>query len=93
MINTNRACFRFYGDESIAYYTAHMHKDMESIDDDNILSLLTSGTKTMHDHNKVNYNEKFSFDNLECNQHLQWDCPEKQRRYLPYMVIRSGRTG
>ena len=74
MINTNHACFRFYGDESIAYYTAHMHKDMESIDDDNILSLLTSGTKTMHDHNKVNYNEKFSFDNLECNQHLQRDC-------------------
>lgn len=74
MINTNRACFRFYGDESIAYYTAHEHKDMESIDDDNVLALLTSDTKTMHDHNKVNYNEKFSFDNLECNQHLQRDC-------------------
>lgn len=74
MINTCRACFRFYGDETIAYYTAHEHKDMESIDDDNVLTLLTSETKTMHDHNKVNYNEKFSFDNLECNQHLQRDC-------------------
>jgi hypothetical protein len=74
MINTNRACFRFYGNETIAYYTAHDHKDMESIDDDNVLALLTSATKTMHDHNKVNYNEKFSFDNLECNQHLQRDC-------------------
>ena len=32
MINTARACFRFYGDETIAYYTAHLHKDMESLD-------------------------------------------------------------
>lgn len=74
MVNTKRACFRFYGDETIAYYTAHEHKDMESLDDDKILTLLTSDTKTMHDHNKVNYNEKFSFGNLECNQHLQRDC-------------------
>ena len=69
-----RACFRFYGDESIAYYTAHAHKDMESLDDDNVLNLLTSDTKTMHDHNTVNYNEKYSFENIECNQHLQRDC-------------------
>ena len=27
-----RACFRFYGDKTIAYYTAHAHKDMESLD-------------------------------------------------------------
>ncbi len=27
----------------------------------------------MHDHNKVSYNEKYSFRNLECNQHLQRD--------------------
>lgn len=74
MINAKRACFRFYGDETIAYYTAHEHKGMEGIDDDNVLPLLTSDTKTMHDHNKVNYNEKFCFENLECNQHLQRDC-------------------
>ena len=74
MILTKRACFRFYGDETIAYYTAHAHKDMESIEDDNVLSLLTSETKTMHDHNTVNYNSKFHFENLECNQHLQRDC-------------------
>lgn len=74
MINTDRACFRFYGDETIAYYTAHLHKDMESLDDDNALTLLTADTKTMHDHNKVNYNDKYSFDNIECNQHLQRDC-------------------
>lgn len=69
-----RACFRFYGDETIAYYTAHAHKDMESLDDDNVLNLLTSETKAMHDHNTVNYNEKYSFENIECNQHLQRDC-------------------
>ena len=74
MILTKRACFRFYGDETIAYYTAHAHKDMESLDDDNVLNLLTSDTKTMHDHNTVNYNEKYSFENIECSQHLQRDC-------------------
>ena len=74
MILTQRACFRFYGDETIAYYTAHAHKDMESLDDDNVLDLLTSDTKAMHDHNTVNYNEKYSFGNIECNQHLQRDC-------------------
>lgn len=74
MILTQRACFRFYGDETIAYYTAHAHKDMESLDDDNVLNLLTSDTKAMHDHNTVNYNGKYSFENIECNQHLQRDC-------------------
>ena len=38
------------------------------------LNLLTSDTKTMHDHNTVNYNDKYSFENIECNQHLQRDC-------------------
>ena len=73
MINTARGCLRFYGDETIAYYTAHLHKDMESLDDDNVLILLTPDTSVMHDHNRVNYNEKYSFKNLECNQHLQRD--------------------
>lgn len=50
-----RACFRSYGDESIAYYTTHMYMYMASLDNDNILNLLTSDTKTMHDHNTVNY--------------------------------------
>ena len=72
-VNTERACLRFYGDESISLYAAHTHKDMESIDDDRILGLLTPKTSAMHDHNRVNYNEKFRFENLECNQHLQRD--------------------
>ena len=73
MINKQRACLRFYGDESIAYYTAHLHKDMQSLDADNVLALLTPETSVMHDHNKANYNEKYCFQNLECNQHLQRD--------------------
>jgi hypothetical protein len=73
MINTNRACFRFYGDDTISLYAAHAHKDMAGIDGDGVLGLLQSTTYTMHDHNKVNYNERFFFQNLECNQHLQRD--------------------
>ena len=73
MVNTARACLRFYGDEAISYYTAHEHKDMESLLEDNILPVLTSDNTVMHDHNKVNYNAAFSFRNIECNQHLQRD--------------------
>jgi hypothetical protein len=43
MINKTRGCLRFYGDETIAYYAAHPHKDMESLDEDNVLILLTPG--------------------------------------------------
>jgi len=73
MIDTLRGCLRFYGDETISYYTAHEHKDMESVDDDGVLGLLTPETTAMHDHNRANYNEKFGFKNIECNQHLQRD--------------------
>ena len=73
-VDTHRECMRFYGNERIALYTAHEHKDMESLDDDNILPLLTAETTVMHDHNVVNYNTKFCFSNIECNQHLQRDC-------------------
>ncbi len=34
-----------YGDETIAYYTAHVHKDMRNMDDDNVLDHLTSDAK------------------------------------------------
>lgn len=73
MIKTHRSCMRFYGDETISYYTAHDKKDLEGLLEDNVLTLLTKKTKVMHDHNKVNYNEQFSFENLECNQHLERD--------------------
>ena len=72
-INTKRACFRFYGDERIAYFTAHMQKGLKGLLEDNVLPMLTSDTKVMHDHNTVNYNAQFHFQNLECNQHLERD--------------------
>lgn len=73
MIQTERACMRFYGDETISYYTAHEHKDLDSLLDDQILTVLTPETTVMHDHNRVNYNELFCFQNIECNQHLERD--------------------
>ena len=72
-IQAKRACMRFYGDESISYYTAHDSKDLDSILEDNVLALLTNETTVMHDHNKVNYNDRFCFGNIECNQHLERD--------------------
>lgn len=72
-IDTNRACFRFYGDEKVAYYTAHEHKDKDSLKEDGILSLLPSSTVVMHDHNIINYNSEYSFTNIECNAHLLRD--------------------
>lgn len=73
MIQTERACMRFYGDEAIAYYTAHDAKDLNGIIEDDILTVLTEETTVMHDHNRVNYNDRFSFLNIECNQHLERD--------------------
>ena len=72
-VNTVRACMRFYGNERIALYTAHLHKDLDGILEDNILPVLSSGTKVMHDHNTINYHEGFVFRNVECNQHLERD--------------------
>lgn len=73
MIQTRRACMRFYGDETISYYTAHEHKDLDSLLEDQVLTVLSPETTVMHDHNRVNYNELFCFQNIECNQHLQRD--------------------
>lgn len=73
MIHKHRACMRFYGDERISYYTAHEKKDLDSLIEDNVLDLLTAKTTVMHDHNTVNYNERFCFENIECIQHLERD--------------------
>ena len=72
-IDKKRACLRFYGDEKVAYYTAHNKKNKECLDKDGILPLLSKETVVMHDHNKVNYNECYSFSNIECNVHLLRD--------------------
>lgn len=72
-VDTARACMRFYGNERLALYTAHLHKDLESLMDDNILPALSDGTVVMHDHNTINYHQGFVFRNVECIQHLERD--------------------
>lgn len=69
-IGGNNAALRFYGDESVALYRAHMHKDMKSIIDDGILLSLDENTVVMHDHLTLNYNDMFAFINAECCVHL-----------------------
>ena len=73
MIMTERGCLRYYGDETIAVYFAHKSKDMAGLDEDGLLNLLSGETKVMHDHNKVNYNKKYIFINIECLVHLMRD--------------------
>lgn len=70
-INGSRACFRFYGNEKVAYYTAHEKKDAKGIEADGILSSLTETTYLMHDHIRYNYRDEFLFQNIECIQHME----------------------
>ena len=70
-MNTVRACFRFYGNEKVAYYTAHAAKDAKGIEADGILANLTEKTYLMHDHVKYNYRKEFLFKNIECIQHME----------------------
>ena len=70
-MNTARACFRFYGNEKVAYYRAHAAKDAKGIEEDGILANLTEETYLMHDHVKYNYRKEFLFRNIECIQHME----------------------
>lgn len=72
-VSTNRACLRFYGDSQLAYYTAHMHKDRAGLDEDGILQSLDKDTVVVHDHNIINYNDDYEFQNAECCAHLLRD--------------------
>ena len=72
-INGKQSCMRYYGNESISLFKAHEKKNKEGLDKDNILKLLSSNTIVEHDHNKVNYNQEYSFINAECCQHLLRD--------------------
>ena len=73
MINTERSCLRFYGDDNIAYFVAHEKKDLDGVIEDGVLDSLAVDTLVMHDHNSISYNERFMFKNVECNAHLQRD--------------------
>ena len=70
MINTKRSCLRFYGTDRLALYTAHSQKNKEGLDEDGILGALPENAIVEHDHNKVNYNKEYIFQNAECNRHL-----------------------
>lgn len=70
MVDTNRSCLRFYETEKLAMYTAHSQKNKEGLDNDGILNVLAKETVVEHDHNKVNYNREYQFENAECNVHL-----------------------
>ena len=72
-VNKKRACLRFYGNERLALYFAHEHKDKAGVDEDKILPLLPETAHVMHDHNVINYNGDYSFQNIECNAHLLRD--------------------
>ena len=54
-------------------FKAHEKKNMDGLDKDNILNLLNQEQMVIHDHNKVNYNSKYDFMNVECNAHLLRD--------------------
>lgn len=71
MVDTQRACMRFYGNDGISYYVAHAHKDNISLDLDGILQYLNRHTKVMHDHCISNYRKMYTFENLECVVHLE----------------------
>lgn len=79
-INRKRACLRFYGDENLALYFAHAHKDKAGIDEDGILPNLPETATVMHDHNKVNYNDDYVYQNIECNAHLIRDLQKTAER-------------
>lgn len=81
-INGKQSCLRFYGTEKLAYYKAHLKKNKEGIDNDNILSYLPKECVVVHDHNKVNYNDDYNFTNAECCVHLIRDL-KKLNEVLP----------
>ena len=72
-IDTSRACIRFYGNDRLAFYTAHQNKNLEGIMTDNILPALPETATVMHDHCLINYRKEFRYKNVECQQHLERD--------------------
>lgn len=82
MIDKNRACMRFYGNEDVALYCAHLQKNKIGLDKDNILNKLPSSAVVEHDHNIINYHDDYSFINAECCQHLNRDL-EKIKTNIP----------
>ena len=66
---TRNGIIRFYGDDKWALLIGHRHKNLDGINDDGILDNLPANCTVMHDHVLLNYNDKYSFKNAECNEH------------------------
>lgn len=69
-INAKNATLRVYCTDKVSLFFAHEKKNKEGIDNDGILSATTSNTIVMHDHLLINYNDEYSFQNVECLIHL-----------------------
>lgn len=81
MVDKKRACFRFYGNEKFAYYTAHEQKNFEGMEEDAIFKNLTKDTNLVHDHLVSNYNSDYLFNNCECNAHLIRDLTKVEEEH------------
>ena len=66
----NNACLRVYTNESYVLYKSHMAKDVEGMDEDNILNQLPETCTVMHDHLLHNYCDEYKYKNIECNAHI-----------------------
>ena len=62
---------RFYGDNNWALLIGHRTKKEAGIDEDGILDNLSEDCVVMHDHVLLNYNDKYCFQNAECNEHTK----------------------
>ena len=62
---------RFYGDNNWALLIGHRTKKETGIDADGILDNLSEDCVVMHDHVLLNYNDKYCFQNAECNEHTK----------------------
>lgn len=69
-VDTKKSCLRYYGTKNLALYTAHEKKNKAGLDEDGILNNLTEKTTVVHDHNTINYNDDYDFENAECCVHL-----------------------
>ena len=69
--NVRNGIIRFYGDDNWALLIGHRYKNEASVDSDGILDVLPKTCTVMHDHLLLNYNDKYSFQNAECNEHTK----------------------
>jgi len=69
-IAISKGYLRFYGNEKLALIIAHANKKEEGFETDGIFENLTEEQTLVHDHVLYTYNEKFKFQNSECNSHI-----------------------